>query len=202
MIYFLGGLAVAYFFGSIPTAYIFGKLLKKIDIREYGSGNVGATNVFRTVGKIPGIIVLLLDFLKGLAVVTLIPMILEKVSPATTENSFFYIFLGAAVIAGHVWTVFLRFKGGKGVATTAGVMAGLSPWLLLASFVVWVIVFSATKYVSLASIIAATSLPVFAVFAGETLYFIIFCAVLCVVGVFGHRSNIRRLIRGEEKKIL
>lgn len=200
--YFTGGLIAAYFLGSIPTAYVFGKLLKKIDIREYGSGNVGATNVFRTVGKIPGIIVLLLDFLKGLAAVTLIPIILAKISPTVTEYSFLYIFLGAAVIAGHVWTAFLRFKGGKGVATTAGVMAGLSPWLLLASFIVWVIVFSVTKYVSLASIIAATSLPIFAVIAGENFYFIVFCAVLCIVGVFGHRSNIRRLILGEEKKIL
>jgi acyl phosphate:glycerol-3-phosphate acyltransferase len=202
MIYFLGGLIAAYLLGSIPTAYIFGKLLKNIDIREYGSGNVGATNVFRSVGKIPGIIVLLLDLLKGLAAVTLIPMFLEKLSTTTVESSSFCIALGAAVIAGHVWTVFLRFKGGKGVATTAGVMAGLSPWLLLASFIVWVVVFGVWKYVSLASISASTSLPIFAVIGGESFYFILFCAVLCTVGVFGHRSNIRRLIRGEEKKIL
>ena len=202
MIYFLGGLIIAYFLGSIPTAYIFGKLLKNIDIREYGSGNVGATNVFRTVGKIPGIVVLLLDFLKGFTAVILIPIILERVLPTAAEHFFFVIFLGVSVISGHIWTVFLRFKGGKGVATTAGVMLGLSPWLLLAAFVVWVIVFSAWKYVSLASIIAATSLPIFAAIAGENFYFILFCAVLCIVGVFGHRSNIKRLIRGEERKIL
>ena len=199
--YVLMSIIAAYLIGSIPTAYIFGRVLKGLDIRQYGSGNVGATNVFRTVGKVPGIIVLLIDFLKGFTVVTLIPSCLEKLSHGITMDSM-YILLGSAVIAGHIWTIFLRFKGGKGVATTAGVMAGLSPWILLAGFVVWLVVFLVWRYVSLASIAAATSLPIFAVISGRDLYFVLFCAILCLVGVFGHRSNIRRLIYGKEKKLL
>jgi glycerol-3-phosphate acyltransferase PlsY len=193
---------VAYLLGSFPTGYVFGRVLKNIDIREYGSGNVGATNVFRAVGKVPGIIVLVIDFLKGFIAVTVIPLGIKGLYPDIPLPPYIYMLLGASAIAGHIWTVFLKFKGGKGVATTAGVMAGLSPFLLAGCLVVWVIVFAVWKYVSLASIIAATALPVLAVLAGKDLTFIIFCAILCIVGVYSHRSNIKRLISGEEKKIV
>ena len=193
---------VAYLLGALPTGYVFGKVLKNIDIREYGSGNVGATNVFRAVGKVPGIIVLVIDFLKGFIAVTVIPLGIKGLYPSLPLPPYVYILLGAAAIAGHIWTVFLKFKGGKGVATTAGVMAGLSPFLLAGCLAVWVIVFAVWKYVSLASIIAATALPILAVLTGKDLVFIIFCAILCIVGVYSHRSNIKRLISGEEKKIV
>ncbi|MGB2661689.1 MAG: glycerol-3-phosphate 1-O-acyltransferase PlsY [Candidatus Omnitrophota bacterium] len=193
---------LAYLVGSIPTAYIFGRILKGIDIRDYGSGNVGATNVFRTVGKTPGIIVLVIDFLKGFLVVTVIPVGLKAVAPDLLMPAYALILMGAAVIAGHIWTVFLGFKGGKGVATTAGVVAGLSPLIFAGCLVIWAVVFAIWKYVSLASIVAATSLPAFAVISGKDLTFVIFCAVLCFVGIYGHRDNIKRLIRGKEKKIL
>lgn len=203
MIFVAAAVLAAYFIGAIPTAYIFGKILKGIDVREYGSGNVGATNVFRTVGKGPGIAVLVLDFLKGIFAVTVIPAVLQKVGfDVRTDGSFVILMLGAAAIAGHIWTVFLKFKGGKGVATTAGVMAGLSPVLFLSCFGVWVIIFAIWRYVSLASIAAAAALPVFAVLTGQGIGIILFCAVLCMVGVYSHKSNIKRLLQGQEKKII
>jgi len=203
VIYIVLALILAYLLGSIPTAYIFGRVLKNIDIREHGSGNVGATNVFRTVGKVPGIIALAIDALKGVIAVTLLPFILERIlgRPLDSFNFNILILLGAAAIAGHVWTVFLRFKGGKGVATTAGVMAGLSPWVFIVCLMVWVIIFAIWRFVSLASIFAATSLPIFAVILGKDLYFVVFCSVLCIIGVYNHRSNIKRLLNGTEKKI-
>ncbi|RKY43152.1 MAG: acyl-phosphate glycerol 3-phosphate acyltransferase [Candidatus Makaraimicrobium thalassicum] len=205
MIYIALSIITAYLVGAIPTAYIFGRILKGIDIREYGSGNVGATNVVRAVGKIPGIIVLAIDFLKGVAVVTVIPPNIQRFFPEAAGSQaygFIYILAGAAAIAGHIWPVFLKFKGGKGVATSAGVMAGLSPWILLAGLGIWAVVFSIWKYVSLASVVAAVALPVLAVLAGKKLDFIIFCAVLCLVGVCTHRSNIKRLIQGTEGRIV
>jgi glycerol-3-phosphate acyltransferase PlsY len=201
MILIFVSVLAAYLVGAFPTAYVFGKVLKNIDIRQHGSGNVGATNVFRTIGKIPGIIVLIIDFLKGFLAVTLIPLCLRTIAPEMIIPPYVYILLGAAAIAGHIWTVFLKFKGGKGVATTGGVMAGLAPGILAMCVIVWIVVFSIWRYVSLASIIAATALPVFAAIQGRDISFIIFCAILCFVGVWSHRSNIERLIKGEEKKL-
>jgi len=204
MVFIIIAILIAYLLGSIPTAYIFGKLVKGVDIRDFGSGNVGATNVFRSIGKIPGLIVFVLDFLKGFLVIVLIPMALkEYFAVDLADKSFLYtIMLGVAVIAGHIWTIFLGFKGGKGVATTAGVMTGLSPEIFISCFIVWVIVVVIWRYVSLASIIAATCLPIFALIFGKRIEFTIFCAVLSFVGVYGHKSNIKRLLQGTEKKIV
>ena len=200
MIYIIVAILAAYILGSIPTAYIFGKVLKGIDIRQHGSGNVGATNVFRVFGKGPAIIVFIIDVLKGFIAVTIIPYYLRPLVPEISYSV--YLVLGAAVIAGHIWTCFLRFKGGKGVSTTAGVMAGLSPLVMVGGLLVWIIVFSLWKYVSLASIAAAVSIPVLAVVTGQTIEFVIFSACLCMVGVFSHRANIQRLIQGTEKKMV
>jgi glycerol-3-phosphate acyltransferase PlsY len=204
MIYIPLAVIAAYLIGAIPTGYIFGKALKGIDIRKHGSGNVGATNVFRTVGKTPGIIVLVIDFFKGFIPVTVIPTCLDKMIPGLSEEYGFtyYILLGAAAIAGHIWTCFLRFRGGKGVATTAGVMAGLFPGIFLGCLAVWVTVFAIWKYISLASIAAAAALPVIAVLSGQDLTTILFTSVLCMVGVYAHRSNIKRLLQGRENRIV
>ena len=203
MIYIFIGSLIAYLIGSIPTGYIFGKVLKGIDIRKHGSGNVGATNVFRTVGKSAGVAVLVLDFFKGFIAVTILPAGLAKIFPEVPiADSSLYILMGSAVIAGHIWTCFLKFKGGKGVATTAGVMAGLFPVIFLSGLVIWVIVFAVTKYVSLASLAAAVSLPAFALITGKDIKIILFTSVLCMVGIYSHRSNIKRLIQGTENKIV
>ncbi|MFH1847349.1 MAG: glycerol-3-phosphate 1-O-acyltransferase PlsY [Candidatus Omnitrophota bacterium] len=202
MIYIIAAFAAAYVIGSFPSAYVAGKLFKGIDIRKHGSGNVGATNVVRVVGKVPGIIVFIIDLLKGTFCVIVIPSVLIRVFPAVNgKYSLVCILLGAIVVSGHIWTVFLRFKGGKGVATTAGVMAGLAPEILGMGLLIWIIVFFLWRYVSLASILAAVSLPILAIFLGKSLEFIIFTSMLCVVGLFGHRGNIRRLLQGTEAKV-
>lgn len=204
MIYIILAIILAYLLGSIPTAYIFGKVLKGIDIRRHGSGNVGATNVFRTVGKVSGIIVLVIDFLKGFIAVTLLPFYLQKFLPEPIASYPFniVIFLGAAAVCGHIWTVFLGFKGGKGVATMAGVVAGLSAVVLFSCLGVWILVFAIWRYVSLASIVVAVILPIFAIASGGDLYFLIFCAIFSIIGIYRHRENIKRLIQGTEKKLL
>ena len=203
MLFALAAIIAAYLIGSIPTAYIFGKTLKGIDIRKYGSGNVGATNVFRTVGKVPGIIVLVLDYLKGVIAVTLIPHLVHMVtSDFVADKSVFYIALGAAAIVGHIWTCFLGFRGGKGVATTAGVMTGLYPGIFLTGLVIWVLIFSIWKYVSLASLVAAASLPILAVIYKKDLTTIVFMSIICIVGAYSHRENIKRLIQGTENKLI
>jgi acyl phosphate:glycerol-3-phosphate acyltransferase len=203
MTYIIVAVFLAYLMGSIPTGYIFGKVLKKIDIREHGSGNVGATNVFRVVGKVPGFIVLILDFLKGLLAVVFIPVLMNEVFgtlDCSTVNAI--IAIGMAAVAGHIWTIFLKFKGGKGVATSAGIMVGIAPMIMLSALIVWIAIFAIWKYVSLSSISAATTLPIFAVAYGKNLSLIIFCSIICLVGLFSHRTNIKRLIQGEEKRII
>lgn len=202
MIYVIG-IIIAYLLGSIPTGYIFGKLLKGVDIRHHGSGNVGATNVFRVIGKGPGIVVLFLDGFKGYLAVKVIPVLLPVSRGADGQVPVeFLIFLGAAAVAGHIWTVFLRFKGGKGVATTAGIMIALAPGIFMSGLVVWAIVFFLSKYVSLASICAAVALPILSIITGKGLSFIIFTSILCMVGVWSHRTNIKRLIQGTENRMV
>ena len=203
MISLLLSLIFAYLIGSIPTSYIFAKVLKKIDIRKHGSGNVGATNVFRTVGKIPGIIVLLIDAAKGVVAVSLLSEVfLSNWTGITLGLEFYKILLGICVISGHVFSVFLKFKGGKGVATTAGVLIALAPGILLACLLVWVIVFAIFRIVSIASITASLFLPIFAIIFYRSFYFVIFCVLLSLASVYKHKANIRRLLRGEEKKLI
>lgn len=194
------GLIVSYLIGSIPTAYIFGRLFKGIDIRQFGSGNVGATNVFRVVGRAPGLIVLTIDLLKGFVCVTYIANFFLYASPVTRPE-LYRVFVGMAAITGHNWTVFLKFKGGKGVATSAGVVIGLIPKIFWLGFFVWCIVFSITGYVSLASIVASISIPIFTLLFKEPSEIIIFMSLLCLIIAYKHRPNIRRLKKGEEKRI-
>lgn len=194
------GLASAYIVGSIPTAYIFGRVFKGIDIREYGSGNVGATNVFRVIGKVPGIIVLVIDTIKGLISVTYIASGFLQFAPVTRPE-LYTILVGLSAILGHNWTVFLKFKGGKGVATSAGVVMGLIPKIFWLGFLVWIITFFITGFVSLGSIIAVVSIPIFTLAFGEPAEIVIFMCLLCLIIVYKHRPNIRRLARGEEKRI-
>ena len=196
----LAGLFIAYLIGSIPTAYIFGRLLKGIDIRQYGSGNVGATNVFRVIGRLPGIAVLFIDMLKGFACATYVADLFMYISPVARPQ-LYSVFFGLAAILGHNWPLFLRFKGGKGVATSAGVVIGLIPKIFLLGFLVWCIIFSATGFISLASIVASVSIPLFTLVFGEPTEIVIFSSILCLVIVYKHRPNIKRLQKGEEKRI-
>ncbi len=193
-------LAAAYLTGSIPTSYIFARALKGIDIRQHGSGNVGATNVVRTVGKVPGLIVLVLDIVKGVLAVTFMTVFFYK-----WLNDFDFVLfrsmMGIAVICGHVWTVFLGFKGGKGIATTLGVTAIISPAALAAASVVWLASFIITSYVSLSSILLVVACPIVSAIIGEPVSVVVFTILVCLITTYRHKSNITRLLNGTESKI-
>ena len=195
------GLILSYLIGAIPTAFLFGHMLKGIDIRQYGSGNVGATNVFRVLGKGPGILVLLFDIFKGVLVVAVIADILGLVM--LWER----ILMSIMVVIGHNYTVFLKFKGGKGVATSLGVLIGLTlkiaairPVLML-TLAVFIVLFLATRIVSISSIITAISLPIFMLATNQPFEIIFLGVIFCVFVVFRHKQNIRRLLAGQEPKV-
>jgi glycerol-3-phosphate acyltransferase PlsY len=196
----LVGLIASYLIGSIPTAYIFGRIAKGIDIREFGSGNVGATNTFRVLGRGPGLAVLAIDILKGFISAAYIAGLFLYISPVARPE-LYRIFTGLSVILGHNWPLFLKFKGGKGVATSGGVVAGLIPKIFWLGFVVWCVVFYLTGYISVASIITSMSIPLFTLFFGEPTEIVVFMSILCLIIVYKHRSNLKRLKNGEEKRI-
>ena len=196
-------LFVAYLIGSFPTAIIAGKLLKKIDIREHGSGNAGATNVFRVLGWKAGLVVLFIDMFKGFASVWWVPN-LTVVNP----DIFIYvqIFAGIAAIAGHIWTIFAKFRGGKGVGTAAGVFLGLQPGPVMICLIVFIGVVYKTKYVSLGSMIAAFLLPIILIVQKFFLEIeiqipmIVLSILLAILIIVTHRANINRLIQGTESE--
>ncbi len=193
---------IAYLIGSIPTAYILGRLVKNIDIREHGSGNVGATNVFRVVGKRWGITALVLDILKGyLPVVLLAPWVADLFEVSLYAN----FVIGVVAVCGHNWTIFLKFKGGKGVATTAGVVMALFPKAFALAILVFAVVFYFSRYVSLGSIVAAIVFPVNLVlfYHGDAGFIagLVFSLFLAGFIVFRHKANIVRLMNGTENKI-
>ena len=193
---------LSYLVGSIPTAYIFGRALKGIDIREHGSGNMGATNAMRVLGRGPGIVVLLLDIIKGAVATTVVANI------SGISDSWMPVVLGLVAVAGHNWTVFLNFKGGKGIATSLGVLIGLTieiavirPVLLITVFA-WGISFLLSGYVSLASIIAAIILPFSMVFTRQPIEIISLGIIFCIFVVWRHRPNIKRLLTSQESKVI
>ncbi len=195
---------IAYIIGSFPTAIIAGKLLKKIDIRDYGSGNAGATNVVRVLGWKAGLVVLLIDMFKGFVPVFWIASMIHH-NPDTLI--YFQILAAISAIAGHIWTIFAGFKGGKGVGTSAGVFMGLAPVPLLIALTFFVIIVAATRYVSLGSISAALvfllviSIQKFATtfIVPDVLYYL--CVGVVVLLWYAHRENIKRLLHRNENKI-
>lgn len=198
---YLLAVLLAYLFGAIPTAYIFGRLIKKIDIRQHGSGNVGATNAFRILGKGPGSCVLLIDVLKGVIATAAVSYVLHLNEP------YWQVILGLVAVCGHNWTVFLSFKGGKGIATSLGVLIGLTIAIVSIrmvvglTFLTWVVIFLATGYVSLASIVASVMFPILTLVFPQPFAVIILAVVLCVFVVLRHRSNISRLLERKESKV-
>ncbi|MDP3981256.1 MAG: glycerol-3-phosphate 1-O-acyltransferase PlsY [Chlamydiota bacterium] len=190
-------ITICYLLGSIPFAYLMGKFLRGIDIREHGSGNLGATNVARTLGVVPGIVTLLLDGLKGLVSVIIIAPFFFVHSPAI---EWVKIACGVAAIFGHNWTCFLSFKGGKGVATSTGVFLGLAPIAIIFSIFVWLVVWLIWRYVSLASIIAALCFPIFLFFLDRSAEMFMVGIMISAIGIWKHRANIKRLLEGSEPK--
>jgi acyl phosphate:glycerol-3-phosphate acyltransferase len=192
---FIGCAVVSYLLGSIPTGYLWGKA-RGIDIRTVGSGNIGATNVMRALGKGPGITVLLIDALKGFLPVFLASRIFPDVQRNTLQ-----ILCCVCVIAGHNWTCWLKFKGGKGVATSAGALLSFLPLPMLCVLAVWGIVFGLSRYVSLGSICAAIALPVATWLIKRELTLTTFTAVVGALVVYKHKSNIQRLLAGTENRV-
>jgi len=200
VIKFIGSAGLSYLIGSIPTAYIFGKFMKGIDIRQHGSGNVGATNAFRVLGKGPGTAVLILDIIKGVVPVVvvagfLVPDVSGRIAAAV------------AAVCGHNWTCFLNFKGGKGIATTLGVLIGLTVAIPEARPAVglcvlsWALCFSITGIVSVSSLVAAIFLPVLMLVFNVPTGLVLLSIVFTVFVVFRHRPNIHRLLIGQEPRV-
>lgn len=192
--------AASYLLGAIPFGYVVARA-RGIDIRRVGSGNIGATNVFRTLGKGPGMLTLVLDALKGFLPVWLFPLLAAEYSlPA--HGRALKLVCACAAVAGHNWPVTLRFKGGKGVATSAGALLAVSPAAVGISSAAWVIGVFATRIVSVGSIAAALSLGAcgWLFHAGEGLLIPIAFSLLAILGIWRHRANIGRLVRGEENR--
>lgn len=198
---------ISYLIGAFPTAILAGKLLKGIDIREHGSGNAGATNVFRVLGPKAGLIVLFIDMFKGFAPVWWLSGLIPAAQGNPEYAALFQILSGLAAISGHIWTIFAGFRGGKGVGTAAGVFLALQPVPVLICLGIFIIVVSISRYVSLGSMTAAASLPILLllknyVFAAPVALtvFLLSC-LLAVLIAFMHRENIRRLMSGTENKL-
>jgi glycerol-3-phosphate acyltransferase PlsY len=194
------GIIASYFVGAIPFGYLAGKVLKGIDIRDHGSGNMGATNVLRNLGTLPGVVVLLLDVAKGVSSVVLIAALVNRFS--SLDNPFLVRALcGAAAIVGHDWPLFLHFKGGKGAATGLGVFLSLSPLWTLASLIPFVLIVFWTRHVSLGSLLLAACLPVAMLLAGQSPWYSRLGAFWFLSVLYLHRQNIRRLLHGTESRI-
>lgn len=200
-------LIVAYLLGSFPSAVWVGKTFYNKDVREFGSGNAGATNTFRVLGKKAGIPVLLMDIFKGWFSVNLIYFVSDSCNPFSDDvsSSQFEVQLafGIAAVIGHLFPIYTGFRGGKGIATLLGLLIGLSYPAALAAIVVFVLVFVISKYVSLGSILASSAFPIVVFFLinepnSSLKIFSVFVPILTLIT---HQKNIERLMRGEENKV-
>jgi glycerol-3-phosphate acyltransferase PlsY len=193
----------SYLLGSFPTAVWVGKIFHGIDIREHGSNNAGATNTFRVLGNSWGWIVLIIDISKGYVAAT-IPLFLTNFYLGFKDEVLIYQLIASfCVIVGHVFPVFANFRGGKGVATTLGIILAINLDTALISLAIFLIVFMLTSYVSLGAIIASVVFPFISFFAmkEDARIMIIFSILVALIVLFSHRKNINRLMRGEENKM-
>jgi acyl-phosphate glycerol 3-phosphate acyltransferase len=190
--YLLTGV-IAYLVGSIPSGLILGKLFWHTDLRKYGSHNIGATNAWRTLGKVPGIIVFLADSLKGQAGVLL--------GLSLVGTPLAAVIGGLLAIVGHSFSLFLRFHGGKGVATSLGVLTMLMGNVTLIVFVLWFTIVYMTRYVSLGSVVAGVLTPILAALFAYPMEYIVFTVIAALLVIVRHRENIKRLMNGTENKI-
>lgn len=188
-----GFLALAYLAGSIPSSYLAGRM-RGVDLREHGSGNLGATNVYRVLGARAAVPVMLVDIGKGFVPAAFFP------GWDGAPDSRLAIAYGCAAIAGHVWSVFLKFRGGKGVATGAGVLFALVPLATVLALLIWIGIVALTRYVSVGSIATATVVPVLAFVFDASGAVVAFCAVVALFVWWTHRENIRRLLAGTEHR--
>jgi glycerol-3-phosphate acyltransferase PlsY len=207
-------IVLSYLVGSIPISIILTKLVKGVDIRNYGSGNAGGTNVSRVLGKKYGILVILLDAMKGVIAVVFISRLYLGSFPFPNTTPFddftlVQIIAGLAAVIGHIWTIFAGFKGGKGIATGLGVLVSIVTLDMLMALGVFAIVMYVSKYISLASISAAVSVPLIMIIR-ENLFgvdiqsyhtLLPFVIALALLVIYTHRANLERLMSGSENKI-
>ncbi len=204
LVFYLIVAVIAYLYGSIPWGLLIART-RGVDIRKHGSGNIGATNVRRVMGKGWGRLCFLLDFFKGVLPVLVVKILArEGIIPNWGDLSIILAALGS--VAGHNWSIYLKFKGGKGIATTMGMLLIIAPWSLLIFALTWVIVFYLFRYVSLASIIGALTLPLSAwLLSVSKIYpmpetMITFLAFLTIMSIVRHAGNIKRLMEGTENR--
>ncbi len=187
---------ISYIVGAIPFAFIFTRLITGEDVRKIGSGNVGATNATRVMGFKMGVLVGVLDVLKGFIGVSIAQWLLPSNLPI------YYLLLASFLtVIGHNWSIFLNFSGGKGVATTFGILLKLMPVSFFAFIIIWLSIVLLTRYVSLASIVSAISIPVIAFLYYENFYLTFFSLLLAMLIIIRHHSNIDRLVKGNERKV-
>lgn len=189
----------AYLLGSIPFGLVVGRVVRGVDLRQVGSGNIGAANAFRSLGAPLGVAVLALDAVKGYLPVTLAGTMFALLGragspcPATAQ-----VLVGVSAIVGHNSSIYLRFKGGKGIATMFGVLLAMSPTATLVAALVWAVALALTRYASVGSLCAAASIPVYFAWSGAPSPHLMFGVVACAMAFVRHRSNIRNLIAGRE----
>jgi len=193
---------IAYFIGSIPTALIISKRFFGIDIRDYGSGNMGATNTFRVLGSRYGTMVMAFDILKGIAAVALFTF-LPYYMHNELERTNFMIGLGLAAVTGHIFPIFAGFRGGKGVATLFGMLLAVQPVIAISCTGVFLLVLFLTRYVSLSSILAALALPICVlwIWNEHEVMYRVFALLVAALVVFTHQKNIGRILRGVESRM-
>lgn len=195
-------IVVAYLIGSVPTSVWVSKFFFGIDIRDYGSGNAGATNSFRVMGPKLGTLVMVVDMLKGLAAVKLAFLLPYYVDNDIARTGF-QIGLGLAAVLGHIFPIWAEFRGGKGVATLFGLVLGISPWTALCCVGIFLLVLYLTRFVSLSSILASIAFPVFilVIFNVENHAYRVFAIAVALLVILTHQKNISRLLRGSESKV-
>ncbi len=197
-------IVLSYLIGSFPTSIVVGRMLRRIDIREYGSGNAGGTNVFRVLGWKPGLLVAAVDVGKGMLATLLASKI--RIDALPLDHTLVQIIAGVSAVVGHIWTVLAKFKGGKGVATGAGMIIALFPWAALICFGIFITLVLTTRYVSVGSMTATLSLPI-VIFVLDSMFgksvphsAYVFTILVTALIFYTHRSNIRRLINGTENR--
>ncbi len=195
------GVVLAYLLGSIPTAVWVGKIFYQTDVREHGSGNAGATNTFRVLGKKAGVFVLLFDVFKGVLAV-LLASYFSGFEPGEVRFVNYQLALGVAALLGHIFPVYAGFRGGKGIATLLGIMLAVHPQAAGSCIAIFLVVFLLTRYVSLGSIVASICFPliVILVYQSRVPSLVIFSVFIAVMVIITHQKNIERLIRRDENK--
>ncbi len=205
MLTLLAIIITSYLIGSIPTSIIVSKVFFGYDIRDYGSGNAGGTNAFRVMGWKAGIFVMAVDVAKGAIATYFFSQI--RIDPISLPSVYLQMIAGVSAVFGHIWTVFAGFRGGKGVGTAAGMLIVLYPVAFLVCFVVFLVVLVTTRYVSLSSMSAAVMLPISLILISEftdrplSTPLLVLAIAMAVLIVFTHRSNIKRLLQGNENRI-